>query len=61
MTVANHRLLDLQGCVFGNFDSACDQRGDGGTARLPQQQCRLRVNVYKDDFDDSLIRFVLNK
>ena len=61
VSVADHRLLDLQGRIFGDFDTAGDQRGDCSTARLAEQQGRLGVNVHEDDFDDSLIRFVLSK
>ena len=45
--VADHRLLDLQGRVFGDFDAVGDEGRDGGAAGLPEEQGRLRVDVDK--------------
>lgn len=56
VAVADHRLFDLQGGVFGDLDAAGDQRGDRRATGLAEEQGRLRVGVHKDDFDDGLIR-----
>ncbi len=38
MAVAYHRLLDLQGRVFSHRQAGQHQRGNGGTARLAEQE-----------------------
>ena len=59
MAVTYHRLLDLQGSIFGHLQPATYQTSNRSAARLPKKQGRLRVNVHKDDFDDRLIRLIL--
>ena len=49
-----HRLLHLQRGVFGHRQSGPHRSGDRGAARLPEQQCRLRIDVDEHLFDGHL-------
>jgi hypothetical protein len=58
VTVADHRLLDLQGGVLGDFEAADDQRGDRRATRLAEAQRRLWIDVDEDNFDRRLVGLV---
>jgi hypothetical protein len=47
---ASHRLFDAQRGVFVHRETACDGSADRRAAGLPEQQCRLRIDVDEDFF-----------
>ena len=57
-TLPDHRLFDLQRSVFGHRQAGMHQCGDGGAARLSEQQGGLGIDVDENLFDGRLLRRV---
>lgn len=53
-TLPNDRLLDLQGRVFGDRQTGVHQSADRRSARLSEQEGRLRIDIDEDFFDSGL-------
>ena len=49
-------LFDTQRCIFVNHKPFGDRGANRSTARLPKQQCRLRIDADEDFFDRCDVR-----